>query len=158
MFDGVDAFSARFVGYPTEQARQAHVLWNAHTCDGLLGHHAAAAVRVAGRRGSGKTAALEVTEQLTPHADLTGDTTAAYFYYKIEESLELNGARPTLLYDEIDTVFGPHRLRSKNSEEMRRIIDNGYRRSGTVARRINKNNQRFRVYAAMAMAGKMLAG
>ena len=41
---------------------------------------------------------------------------------------------------------------------MRRIIDNGYRRSGTVARRINKNNQRFRVYAAMAMAGKMLAG
>jgi Protein of unknown function (DUF3631) len=158
VLEGIDAFLARFIAYPTEHARHAHVLWIAHTwlmdCWGTTPR----LLFISPEAGSGKTAALEITEQLTPRADLTGNTTPAYFYYKIEESLELNGCRPTLLYDEIDTVFGPKRVRSTKSEEMRSIIDNGYRRSGTVARRIGKINQRFKVYAAMAMAGAMLAG
>jgi Protein of unknown function (DUF3631) len=157
VLDAIEGFVSRFIAFPNEHAQHAYVLWLAHTwlmdCWGTTPR----LLFVSPEAGSGKTAALEVLEQLTPHADLTGNTTPAYFYYKIDESLEVDGARPTLLYDEIDTVFGPRRIRSQSANEMRSIIDNGSRRSGTIGRRIGKTSHRFPVYAAMAMAGKMLA-
>jgi len=104
--------------------------------------------------GCGKTRALTVTSHLVPRADLIGDLTPAGLYSSIDESLQDFGSRPTILYDELDTVFGPGR----DAREMRRLIDIGHDRRATVKRKIGKQTVRFQVYAAMALAAKMDAG
>ena len=156
IFDLVEAFVSRFVSFPTEYARQAYVLWIAHTWLMELWGTTPRLLLVSPEPGSGKTAALEIMEWLVPHPSLTMNTSPAYFQYLIEESRELDGVLPTLLYDEIDTIYVGRKSRSQNAEDMRNIIDAGYRRSGKNARRIGKTNAVFRVYAAMAMAGHML--
>jgi hypothetical protein len=62
--------------------------------------------------------------------------------------------RPTILFDEIDTVFGP---KAKENEELRGLLNAGHRRSGVSYRCVGDGaNQKvvaFPSYAAMAMGG-----
>jgi hypothetical protein len=52
---------------------------------------------------SGKTRALEVTEPLVPRPVEAVNVTPAYLFRKVADE----DGRPTILFDEIDTVFGP---------------------------------------------------
>lgn len=100
---GVHAFLKRFVAYPSHHAHVAHTLWIAHA-------HAMEAwdstPRIAflnPEPGSGKTRAIEISEVLVPNPVEAVNVTPAYLFRKV-------GAEegpPTILYDEIDTVFGP---------------------------------------------------
>ncbi|MGH6657268.1 MAG: DUF3631 domain-containing protein, partial [Actinocrinis sp.] len=62
--------------------------------------------------------------------------------------------RPTILFDEIDTVFGP---KAKENEELRGLLNAGHRRSGVSYRCVGDGaNQKvvaFPSYAALAMGG-----
>jgi Protein of unknown function (DUF3631) len=151
VLDGIDTFLARFLVLPNEHARHAHTLWIAHTYLMDVWNYTPRLLFISPEAGSGKTFALELTSLLVPRPDLIGDLTPAALYSSIEESLSDCGGRPTILYDEQDTVFGP----GHGAREMRRLLDIGHDRRATVKRKIGKETVRFQVYCAMALAGVM---
>ena len=69
--------------------------------------------------GSGKSRALEVTELLVPRPVHAVNTTPAYLFRKVSDEAGL----PTILFDEIDTVFGP---RAKENEDIRGMLNAGH--------------------------------
>jgi hypothetical protein len=76
-------------------------------------------------------------------------TTAAIF-----RSVGDQAARPTILFDEIDTVFGP---KAKGDEELRGLLNAGHRRSGVSYRCVGDGSsqtvQGFPSFAAVAFGG-----
>ncbi len=150
LLDDVRALLARFVAFPSEDALIAVTLWVAHT-------HAMNAFETTPRLallspepGSGKTRALEIIELLVPRPLLTVNVTPAYLFRKVAEE----AGPPTILFDEIDTVFGP---RAKENEDIRGMLNAGYRRGATAGRCIIRGKsvevEELPAYAAAALAG-----
>jgi hypothetical protein len=100
--------------------------------------------------GSGKTRALEVTELLVPNPVAAVNVSPTYLFRKVADE---NGA-PTLLFDEIDTVFGP---RAKENEEIRGLLNAGHRKGAVAGRCVVRGKEVFTeelaAYCAVAMAG-----
>ena len=63
-------------------------------------------------------------------------------------------SRRTILFDEIDTIFGP---KAKEHEELRGLLNAGHRRSGVAYRCVGEGTRQevvaFPAYAAVALAG-----
>src|SRR6187200_2344243 len=99
---------------------------------------------------SGKTRALEITELLVPNAVEAINVTPAYLFRKVGD----DEAKPTILYDEIDTVFGP---KAKENEEIRGLLNAGHRRGAVAGRCVVKGKsvetEEIPAYAAVALAG-----
>src|SRR5687767_7857305 len=100
--------------------------------------------------GSGKTRALEITETLVPRPVEAVNTTPAYLFRKVSDP---EGA-PTLLYDEIDTLFGP---KAKDNEEIRGMLNAGHRRGAMAGRCVVRGKlvmtEELPAYCAVALAG-----
>ena len=100
--------------------------------------------------GSGKTRALEVTELLVPNPVEAINVSPAYLFRKVADE---KGA-PTLLFDEIDTVFGP---KAKDNEEIRGLLNAGHRKGAVAGRCVVRGKEVFTeelpAYCAVAMAG-----
>lgn len=146
----VEAFLARFVAYPSEHARVAHVLWIAHThlmdrweCTPRLAF-------LSPEAACGKSRALEITELLVPRPVVAVNATPAYLFRKVSDPEGL----PTFLYDEIDTVFGP---KAKENEEVRGIINAGHRKGAMAGRCVIRGKEvlteELPAYCAIAVAG-----
>jgi hypothetical protein len=156
VLDHVQGFSSRFLSLPSVHAYTAHTLWCAHTWLMPCWEHTPRLLCVSPEAGCGKTRALIVTKHLVPRADHVADLTPAALYHSIDEAMELRGGRPTILFDEFDTVFGTAENGTrKQNEDMRRLINAGHDRSERVARKIGKTTKRFQVFSPMALAGKM---
>src|SRR5262249_13789413 len=136
--------------YPSAHAQLAHTLWIAHT-------HAMAAWESTPRiaflspePGSGKTRALEVTELLAPRPVEAVNTTPAYLFRKVADPKGL----PTILYDEIDTLFG---RKAKDNEETRGMLNAGHRRGAVAGRCVTRGEvvetEELPAYCAVALAG-----
>ncbi len=151
ILDDIEEFLARFVAYPTAHARVAHVLWIAHTHLMEAWDSTPRIAFLSPEPGSGKSRALEVSELLVPRPVQAVNVTPAYLFRKAgaEEG------RPTVLYDEIDTVFGP-RARDAN-EEIRGLLNAGHRRHSTAGRCVVVGNrvktEELPAYCAVALAG-----
>jgi hypothetical protein len=100
--------------------------------------------------GSGKTRALEVSELLVPRPVEAVNTTPAYLFQKVSDSAGL----PTILYDEIDTLFGP---KAKDNEEIRGMLNAGHRRGAVAGRCVVRGKtvetEELPAYCALALAG-----
>ena len=141
MLDVIDAFAARFLALPNEHARHTLVLWCAHCWFMDCWEHTPRLLFISPEAGCGKTRALTVTGQLVPRPDHVADLTPAALYHSIDEALELKGGRPTVLFDEFDTVFGSAETGRIRNEEMRRLINAGHDRNEKLARKMGKNGQ-----------------
>jgi hypothetical protein len=150
LLDRVEAYLGRFVAYPSEHARIAHVLWTAHT-------HAMEAWESTPRMsflspepGSGKTRALEVSEPLVPKPVQAVNVSPAYLFRKVGDE----DGRPTILFDEIDTVFGP---KAKENEEIRGLLNAGHRKGAVAGRCVVEGKkvktEEIPAYCAVALAG-----
>jgi hypothetical protein len=150
LLDQVEAMLARFVAFPSEHALIATTLWIAHT-------HALDAFETSPRLaflspepGSGKTRAMEILELLVVRPLLTVNVTPAYLFRKVSDE----AGPPTILYDEIDTVFGP---KAKDNEDIRGMLNSGYRKGATAGRCVLKGKtiytEELPSYAAVALAG-----
>jgi len=150
ILDGAFAYLKRFVSYPSEHTSVAHVLWCAHT-------HLIEAFESTGRLAflspepeSGKTRALEASEPLVARPISTVNASAAYLFRKAGD----DAGPPTVLFDEIDTVFG---AKAKDHEDIRGFINAGHRRGATYGRCVVHGNtvmtEEVPVYSAVAMAG-----
>jgi hypothetical protein len=100
---------------------------------------------------SGKTRSLEVTELLAFNPVCTINATPAYIFRKVGSE----DGPPSILFDEIDTVFGK---KAKNdNEDVRALLNSGHRRGATAGRCIVRGQtvetEELPSYAAVALAG-----
>jgi len=150
LLDDVHAFLARFVAYPSDHTHVAHTLWVAHAHLMEAWESSPRLAFLSPEPGSGKTRALEVTELLVPRPVESINCTPAYLFRKISAE---EGA-PTLLYDEIDTLFGP---KAKDNEEIRGVLNAGHRRGAVAGRCVVKGKiietEELPAFCAVALAG-----
>lgn len=146
----VETFLARFVAYPSAHARVAHVLWIVHCWFMDAWESTPRIAFLSPEPGSGKSRALEVTEPLVPRPVHAVNTTPAYLFRKVSDE----AGRPTILYDEIDTVFGP---RAKDNEDIRGMLNAGHRKGATAGRCVMRGKivetEELPAYCAVALAG-----
>lgn len=150
LLDDVETFLARFVVYPSEAARVAHTLWIAHAWFMDQWDSTPRIAFLSPEPGSGKSRALEVTEPLVPRPVHAVNVSASYLFRKVSDE----DGRPTILYDEIDTVFGP---RAKENEDLRGLLNAGHRKGATAGRCEIQGKKvstvDYPAYCAVALAG-----
>jgi hypothetical protein len=150
LLDDVKAFLSRFVVYPGEHELNAHTLWIGHCWFMDVWESTPRIAFLSPEPASGKSRALEVTEPLVPRPVLAVNTTPAYLFRKVSDPEGL----PTILYDEIDTVFGP---KAKEHEEIRGMLNAGHRNGATAGRCVVRGKEVFTeelpAYCAVALAG-----
>lgn len=150
LLDDTEAFLGRFVIYPSEHARVAHVLWIAHAHLMDVWDSTPRLAFLSPEPSSGKTRALEISELLVPLPVEAVNVSPAYLFRKVGSDEGL----PTILYDEIDTVFGP---KAKENEEIRGLLNAGHRRGAVAGRCVVQGNtvktEEIPAYCAVALAG-----
>jgi Protein of unknown function (DUF3631) len=99
---------------------------------------------------SGKTRALEVSELLVPNPVEAVNVSPAYLFRNVGD----DGAKPTLLQDEVDTIFGP---KAKENEKIRGLYNAGHRRGAVAGRCVVHGKQvkteEISAFCAVALAG-----
>lgn len=149
VLDDVATWMAAHVAYASEHHAPTVALWAAHT-------HALDAAASTPRLaflspepGSGKSRSLELLELLVCRGRLVLSMTPAALFRVVE------AARPTILLDEVDAVFGPKA--SKDHEDLRALINAGHRPGATVMRVVGDGGsmhaKEFSSYCAVALAG-----
>jgi len=150
LLDQVHAFIGRFVAYPSEYAHDAHTLWIAHTHAMDAWESTPRLAALSEEPASGKTRVLEVTEPLVPRPVEAVNVSPAYLFRKVGSE----EGRPTILYDEIDTVFGP---KAKENEEIRGLLNAGHRKGAVAGRCVvigkQVKTEEIPAYCAVALAG-----
>ena len=148
--DAIEGFLRRFVAYPSDDACIAHALWIAHTHLMDEWESTPRLAFLSPEPASGKTRALEITETLVPNPVEAVNVTPAYLFRKVSDSK----GPPTVLFDEIDTIFGP---RAKEHEEIRGLLNAGHRRGATAGRCVVQGKiivtEELPAYCAVALAG-----
>ncbi|MCF4139226.1 DUF3631 domain-containing protein [Streptomyces sp. Tue 6430] len=150
LLDEVEAFHRRFNVFPTDAAFVAVALWDAHAHLLDCFDSTPRIAFLSPEPGSGKTRALEIVETLVPQPMTAVNASAAALF----RSVSGPDGKPTILFDEIDTVFGP---KAGDNEELRGFLNAGHRRTGVTYRCIgdggNQTVQAFPSYCAVAVAG-----
>lgn len=127
LLDDIRAFLRRFVVYPSDHELIAHTLWIAHCWFMEAWDSTPRIAFLSPEPGSGKSRALEVTEPLVPRPVHAINCTPAYLFRRVADPV----GRPTVLYDECDTLFGP---KAKEHEEIRGVINAGHRKGAVAGR------------------------
>ncbi|MFD5319350.1 DUF3631 domain-containing protein [Streptomyces sp. NPDC127098] len=150
LLNEVEAFHRRFNAFPSEAAYVAVVLWNAHTHLLDAFDSTPRMAFLSPEPGSGKTRALEISSTLVPHPMHAVNASPPALFRAVADQ----AGRPVILFDEIDTVFGP---KAKDNEDLRGLINAGHRRSGVSYRCVGDGGAQsvvaFPSYCAVAMAG-----
>ncbi|WP_328696264.1 DUF3631 domain-containing protein [Streptomyces sp. NBC_00342] len=150
LLDEVERFHRRFNVFPREAAYVAVALWDAHAHLLDAFDSTPRLAFLSPEPGSGKSRALEVVETLVPRPMLAVNARAAALFRSVSDP----AGRPTILFDEIDTVFGP---KAGDNEELRGFLNAGHRRSGVTYRCVgdggNQTVVEFPSYTAVAVAG-----
>jgi hypothetical protein len=143
-------FVGQFIAYPSEEAQIAHVLWIGHTHLMDCWDSTPRLAALSPEPECGKSRVLEVSELLVPRPIESVNATPAYLFRKVADE----DGRPTILYDEIDTVFGP---KAKDNEEIRGLLNAGHRKHSTAGRCSVRGNrivtEEIPAYCAVALAG-----
>jgi hypothetical protein len=151
LLDHIQALLVEYVVFRSEAQRTAATLWVAHTW--VLDAFSVTpylSIRSAERR-SGKSRLLEVIVELVPRPEFTSRLSEAAMFRLIESE----DGPPTLLIDEIDTVFkGPA---NERTEGLRALLNCGWRRGLTIPRCVGMGKRitvhRFPTFCAKAFAG-----
>ncbi|MFE4817419.1 DUF3631 domain-containing protein [Streptomyces sp. NPDC056704] len=148
LLNEVEAFHRRFNVFPTEVAYVAVALWDAHAHLLDCFDSTPRLAFLSPEPGSGKSRALEIVETLVPRPMVAVNASAAALF----RSVSGPDGRPTILFDEIDTVFGP---KAGDNEELRGFINAGHRRKGVTYRCVGDSQTvtPFPSYTAVAVAG-----
>ncbi|AYG81478.1 hypothetical protein DWB77_03626 [Streptomyces hundungensis] len=148
LLDEVEAFHRRFNIFPSEAAYVAVALWDAHAHLLDCFDSTPRLAFLSPEPGSGKSRALEIVETLVPRPMVAVNASAAALFRAVSGA----EGRPTILFDEIDTVFGP---KAGDNEELRGFLNAGHRRTGVTYRCVGDSQTvtPFPSYAAVAVAG-----
>lgn len=147
--DDVLRYLRRFVAYPSEHAAVAHALWvvHAHAMDAWESTPRIAFLSP--EPGSGKSRALEASELLVPNPVNAVNVSVAYLFRRVGDT----EGRPTILYDEVDTVF----TAKGENEDIRGLLNAGHRKHSVVGRCVvygkRIETEETPAYCAVALAG-----
>ncbi|OKI20834.1 hypothetical protein A6A25_37410 [Saccharothrix sp. CB00851] len=152
VLDQVRDFVARFSAFPHEHCAPMLALWYAHTWVADAFYSTPRLILSSPEPGSGKTRVLEIAQHLTREPEMTAGGSAASL-------VRMVAAGPiTILMDEVDTIFGTG---GAGNEEVRQMLNLGYKRTATVPK--TKGDpatgftvERLPIFAPTALAG--LAG
>ncbi|MET9516332.1 DUF3631 domain-containing protein [Streptomyces sp. NPDC002994] len=151
LLNEVEAFHRRFNVFPTEAAYVAVSLWDAHAHLIDAFDSTPRIAFLSPEPGSGKSRALEIVETLVPNRMAAVDASPSALFRAVSG---IEGERPTIVFDEIDTVFGP---KAGDNEQLRGFLNAGHRRGRLMYRCVgdgsNQTVQGFPSYCAVAMAG-----
>jgi hypothetical protein len=140
-------FINEFVYLSQEQAL-ACALWTLHTWS-IDAADVTPYINIeAPEKESGKTRLLLTLKALVKNEFSTLDTSRAYIYRKVNQD------KPTLLIDEVDTLFGP--VVNEGQETMRGILNAGFERGMKVGRVVDGGRgglEDFEVFCPKAFAG-----
>lgn len=144
----IEAFIRRFVALPTPAGLVAVTLWAAHTHLIAYFENTPRIAFLSPEPGSGKTRAQEVLELLVPEPMHVLNASPAAIFRTIQI------ARPTLLLDEVDTVF-TRRGKDDEHQDLRALLNSGYRAGATIPRCVGPRHevQMFPTFCAVALAG-----
>jgi len=140
------AFIRRYVVLTDAQASAA-ALWALHTHVIDTADSTPYLAITSAEPRSGKTRLLEVLEQLVRAPLATSNISDAALFRSIAQEA------PTLLFDEIDAIFGP---KARDREDLRGMVNAGHRRGAEVRRCGGPNRDKlevFPVFCAKAFAG-----
>lgn len=149
VLDNVQSFLSRFSVFPSGHCAPMLALWYAHT---WIVEHFYVTPRLivsSAEPGSGKTRVLEVAQYLVKAPEMTVSGSAAALFRMV-------GAGPiSILFDEVDTIFS---AKSGGNEEVRAMLNSGYKRTATIPRCKGESSsgfvvERIPVYAPAALAG-----
>ncbi|MGW3567269.1 DUF3631 domain-containing protein [Streptomyces sp. NPDC000941] len=150
LLNEVEQYHRRFNVFPLDAAYVAVALWDAHAHLLDCFDSTPRLAFLSPEPGSGKSRALEIVETLVPQPMVAVNASAAALFRAVSGA----EGRPTILFDEIDTVFGP---KAGDNEELRGFLNAGHRRSGVTYRCVgdggNQSVQAFPSYAGVAVAG-----
>lgn len=147
ILDAVEAFVYRYVVVSEVQVT-ASTLWVAHTWTIEAAHATPYLFVTSAEPESGKTRLLEVLRELVRDPLSTMNISDAALFRAIEAK------RPTLLFDEVDAIFNTKA--NGNRDDLRALLNAGYRRGELVYRMGGGNNttlESFAVFGAKALAG-----
>lgn len=150
LLDAIEGHFRRFLVLPSADAFVALVLWAAHTHLLDAFESTPRLLVTSPEPGSGKTRVLELLATVCPRALEAVNVTPSYLFRKVEDP----EGRPTILFDEIDTVFGP---KAKDNEEIRGFLNAGHRRGAKSGRCVTSGKtiktEEIEAYCAVAMGG-----
>jgi Protein of unknown function (DUF3631) len=146
LLDDLRRFLCRFVAFPEPEQADAVALWVVHTHAFEAAEATPRLSIVSAEKQSGKTRLLELLDLLVRAPLSVASISASAMFRLIAEG------PVTLLIDEADTTFDS---RGGRSEDLRGLLNAGYRRGGAVARVGGRSKavERFRVFAPVALAG-----
>ncbi len=144
-------FLVRFVVLPEAWCYDVLALWAAHTFLMPAFDTTPRLALLSPLPGSGKTHVLDLLNQLVLNPlQVVGLTQAALF-----RGVKQNQGQVTLLLDEVDALLGARG--SADAEQIRSILNGGYKRGGAVVRAGSKQQgyqvEEFQVFAPVALAG-----
>jgi len=137
-----------YIVFPSDEHRDAVVLWTAHT-------HVYEAFDTTPRLsvfsvepGSGKTMVLNLIEGTSKKGMSASSTITAAVLWRLFENY-----KPTLIIDEVDTIFGRNGS-SSSHQTVRGVINAGHTRGGAVPRAVGSTDVKFfSVFGPMALGG-----
>lgn len=158
ILDDLTAWASHYVAFSTPHAAPTVALWAAHTWRVTDFYVSPRLILSSAEPGSGKTRVLELLNLVCHFPRLTISATAPALYRRIAASEDAGKLPPTILFDEVDAIFG--KGANPNHEDLRALLNSGYKRGSTVDRckgdAKNMEVVEFPVYAPVALAG--LAG
>jgi hypothetical protein len=147
ILDEIYDYVGRFIAYPSEAAKIAHVAWIAHTYL-LDSFYATPRLTILSpEKRSGKTRLLEITKLLAQNAKamVSPSPSSLYTYIELEE------VTPSFLIDEVGRL-----LEKKEISDFIAIVEAGFQPGHTVPRVVLdpvRKIENFKVYAPILMAG-----
>ena len=146
-------FLTQYVAFPSPEFAIVTALWIMHTW--IFGelYTTPRLVFSSPEKRSGKTRAQEVTALLCPCPVNTVNVSPAYLFRRLQP--EGGETLPTIFLDETDALFSGKP--SESTEQVRGIVNAGYRRGATVGR-VEINNKQvtphdYPVFAPVCLAG-----
>lgn len=154
LLDDVTGILRRYVVFQYPEQATACALWVAHTWVVEAFDFTPYLHVFSAEKRSGKSRLLDVLELLVKNGWRDGGLTEAVLFRKIKKDGKKNNL-PTLLTDEIDTVFHTHR--NDGMENIRRMFNLGFTRGYKVMRCVGANTKfeidEFDPFCAKALCG-----
>ncbi len=147
LLDEIRAVLRRYLILPDGHFYDVVALWVLHAHAIVAADTSPRLIFKSPEKESGKTRALEVLELLVPAPLAVMNTTIAAIFRLLKEE------QATVLFDEVDAIFNS---KVGNYEDLRALLNAGYRRGATVARVVGEGKgmrtERYPVFAATALA------
>ena len=151
----VDLFN-KYTVLPHDSCAPALALWAVHTHVSPAFYTSPRLVLTSPVPGSGKTRVLELLALVCHSPRMTVGSTTAALFRRIGQAHRDEVTPPTILFDEIDAVFGSNRP-SEQTEQLRALMNAGYKRGATIDRcegdATNMQVIEWPVFSPLALAG-----